>query len=707
MKSFILQCLMLTLLLCTQSPLAQSNATFEQHKQSVIDARSQGDMDRADRLAKTFLDSAINADSVAWHAQALYEQARNAMERNNYDLSSTLLNNSIELFQDTGQRKQLGDAYRQLGLTYRYQANYSTALEYIYLAMQIYQEVEDKSAISSAHNSIGIVMEKMGQLEEASEAHNQALKLYYELGNEEGIASALYNIGDIYRSMGDFEKALPYLQDALKMDLAAGDPKNIAYSYNKIGFLFIEIGDHAQAREYLNEALALFKQIQAPRDTDWALTSIAELELTLDNIDKAQEIIEGVIQRAIENGYNSLLVDAYYIAVRIALKRGEFDQALSLIEKGIEQALINDEIGQQLEFEELRVEALVAKDAIQEAFDALKRQKALDDILLNSQRVDTIARMQAQSDFVAQAQRIKILENEKALQQAAREKEQLSVRLWGISIAATCVVLFLFYGRFNQRRLNRQLSQQVKQRTQQLVDKNTELTQAYKVMESISMTDKLTGIKNRHFLERFIDDDIAQSVRLYQDWHQNRSAKPSHADIVFFLLDLDNFKDVNDQYGHVVGDQVLQECVSRMQRVFRQSDYLVRWGGEEFVAIARFIDRESAPILAERMLEEINATPFSFGQDIILNLTCSIGYCWLATSHTKHQSDWQNTLAIADACAYTIKYSGKNGWLGIEDLNEDTEIVQDITQAALKSWYQNENVVMRSSKPFEHLNMDP
>ena len=98
----------------------------------------------------------------------------------------SLLNESIELFQSVGERKRLGDAYRQLGVTYRYQSNYPTALEYIYLAMQIYQELEDKSAISSAYNSIGIVMEMMGQLEEASEAHNNALQLHYELNNQQG-----------------------------------------------------------------------------------------------------------------------------------------------------------------------------------------------------------------------------------------------------------------------------------------------------------------------------------------------------------------------------------------------------------------------------------------------------------------------------------------------------------------------------------------
>ena len=698
MKKTFYFCAILLFCLLTGKVVAQAELSQEQKLQKDVEqARNQGDMARADQLAKELLLLTDESDSIEWRAEALYEQARNAMERNNYEQSTTLLNQSIALFQDTAQRKRLADAYRQLGLTYRYQSNYPTALEYIYLAMQIYQEVDDKSAISSTYNSIGLVMEKMGQLEEASKAHNQALKLHYELNNEQGIASALYNIGDIYRSMGDYEKALPYLQDALKMDLAAGDPKYIAYSYNKIGFMLIQSGDLVQSRDYLYKALELFKQIEAPRDTDWALTSIAELELVSGNIDLAHELINGVIKRAVANNYNSLLVDAYHVAARIALQQNELEPALKLIDKGIEQAVANDEVGQQVQFEELRVKILIAKDAIQEAFDALKRQQALDAQILNSRRVDTIARMQAQSDFVAQAQRIKLLENEKMLQQATLEREQLSLRLWLISISASCVVLLLGYSRFNQRRLNRLLAEQVKQRTQQLEDKNSELIQAYEDMESISMTDKLTGIKNRRYLERFIEDDIARSIRLYQDWNTDKASKPVQADIIFFLIDLDNFKDVNDQYGHVVGDKVLQECVVRMQKVFRQSDYLVRWGGEEFVAVARFTDRDSAPLVAQRMVEEIKNSPFSIGPDIDLNLTCSIGYCCFASSHDDHAPTWQSTLAIADACAYVIKFSGKDGWLGVESLSQDLDLSTDVSTTNLHSWNNSGDIVIHSS----------
>jgi two-component system cell cycle response regulator len=144
--------------------IAQGASSAEQTLQSSLQhARNQGDMTLADSLAAELLELAKKNADPSLQAEAFYELARNSMERNKYDESAELLNQSIELFQSVGERKRLGDAYRQLGLTFRYQSNYSTALEYIYLAMQIYQDIGDKQAISSTYNSIGIVMEKMGQ----------------------------------------------------------------------------------------------------------------------------------------------------------------------------------------------------------------------------------------------------------------------------------------------------------------------------------------------------------------------------------------------------------------------------------------------------------------------------------------------------------------------------------------------------------------
>ena len=102
-----------------------------------------------------------------------------------------------------------------------------------------------------------------------------------------------------------------------------------------------------------------------------------------------------------------------------------------------------------------------------------------------------------------------------------------------------------------------------------------ELKHANEVLEESSTTDPLTGIRNRRFFSATIQRDVAQSVRAYAEGNDL-----SERDLVFYLIDLDNFKRVNDPHGHDAGDRVLIEAARRISSAIRNCDLLVRWGGE-------------------------------------------------------------------------------------------------------------------------------
>ena len=87
------------------------------------------------------------------------------------------------------------------------------------------------------------------------------------------------------------------------------------------------------------------------------------------------------------------------------------------------------------------------------------------------------------------------------------------------------------------------------------------------------------------------------------------------AELVVFLIDIDHFKSVNDAHGHDAGDAVLVQMAARLRSVFRGSDHLVRWGGEEFLVVASDTPRERAPELAERMRRAVADTAFSAGSE--------------------------------------------------------------------------------------------
>ena len=666
--------LVFVLLSFTTGTYSQSSDDLTELADRVSQARLQGDMQLADALALQLKTAAEQQNSQTMVAEALFQQGRNAMERNQYEEAQARLNDALSIYQDTGQQLQQAHTYRQIGLTYRYQSNYTVALEYVYLAMQIYEQSGSEQDISNGHNSVGVILEKMGQFEEAVLAHQKALEINYKLGDQSGIASALYNLGDIRRTMGDYQLALDYFKDALAIDQTSGNLKDIAYSHNKLATVYNELGDQSQAREHILEALALFRQIQAPRDEDWALTILAEIELESGNLIEAQAHIDGVIERAINAKYNSLLVDAYITATRIAIAQERFSDALELIEAGLDQARLNEEQAMLAQFEELRVQVHINNNAMEQAFEALQRQKQLEDKILNDKRLESIAKLQAQSEFVRRAHQIELLEKEKSLQQSMLNQQKLNRNFWITVIIAFFCVLLLLYGRLIQARTNRKLEREVEKRTQQLTDINEQLNLAYKEMETISVTDKLTGIHNRRFLEQQINADLEQTKRAYYNWLNKGAARPKQQDIIVFIIDFDNFKMVNDNYGHHVGDGVLVQMAKRMSEVFRDSDYIVRWGGEEFVAVARFVNREDATSLASRMLEAVNQIPFDMGNSNIAKQTCSIGFAAypLSTENDKTLS-WDSLLSLADAALYKVKTSGKDGWMGVLESNHCPE----------------------------------
>src|SRR5262249_12428773 len=148
-----------------------------------------------------------------------------------------------------------------------------------------------------------------------------------------------------------------------------------------------------------------------------------------------------------------------------------------------------------------------------------------------------------------------------------------------------------------------------------------DLREANARIEAASLTDPLTGLSNRRFLEQAIGADVELSARR----HPEGAPPLPRSDLVFLLVDLDHFKRVNDTHGHAAGDAVLRATASVIRECLRASDYAVRWGGEEFLVVARFVDRVEAPLIAEKIRAGIAARPVAVEGGATLALTCSIG----------------------------------------------------------------------------------
>ncbi|HET8901642.1 MAG TPA: GGDEF domain-containing protein, partial [Holophagaceae bacterium] len=179
-------------------------------------------------------------------------------------------------------------------------------------------------------------------------------------------------------------------------------------------------------------------------------------------------------------------------------------------------------------------------------------------------------------------------------------------------------------------------------------------------LKDLSLQDTLTGLRNRRFLMEFMGPE---SERILRSWAPDSAVEQS---LAIVMLDLDHFKQVNDTHGHAAGDAVLQQLSVLLTDALRRHDLVIRWGGEEFVLVARGADRGYALTLAERIREKVAAHTFSLPDGKQLKKTCSIGYSLYPFS--TEQPDllgWEQVLSLADAALYRAKATGRNRALGV------------------------------------------
>jgi diguanylate cyclase (GGDEF)-like protein len=206
---------------------------------------------------------------------------------------------------------------------------------------------------------------------------------------------------------------------------------------------------------------------------------------------------------------------------------------------------------------------------------------------------------------------------------------------------------------------------------------NEELKRTNNVLEEASLTDALTGVRNRRYFLATIEGDVNHTLRSYTDKRDQQTR-----DLVFYLIDADNFKEVNDRYGHDVGDTVLVEMSRRISSAIRHSDVLVRWGGEEFLILSRYTDRREAKTLSARVLAAVGNTPFVLASpNETICRTCSIGWAafpWLP-NHPE-VVDYERVLNLADRALREAKKAGKNRAVGL--LPAGDELVPTVSEMA-------------------------
>jgi len=506
------------------------------------------------------------------------------------------------------------EALNNIGVGYYYLGSYNLAIENFTNALEIFNDLEDKPGIAKSYNNLGIVYRKLGKYDLALEYNFKSLNIEESLDNKKGFAESTCNIGNIYFEMSNYSKALDHYQDCLIIYEDLNDTEGLADILNNIGIVYDEEGKYDIALDYYLNSLEFEKQLSNKTGIATTSNNIGISYYNIGLYDKALDYLNRSLMLTLEIGEKYGIANSYLNIGKLHLAIEDYTNAINLLNKGLY-------VSSQIEARDLLMaiyrvlsEVYSKMNNFSEALDNYKLYVSHSESLLENNQDDLL-------DFQTQFE----------LQKKEREFDDLfnKNKIYLIVIQILVVIIFLiiaFIILTNNRFRSRYIREQEEINNQ---------------LRELAQTDPLTNLANRRGMLKKIQHEK------YRFERNNRSFS-------IIMCDIDGFKNVNDKFGHDVGDFVLSSISNLFLSMLRKQDMVGRWGGEEFIMLLPETDLMSGKELAEKMRKKIEENVFYYkGNNIWITVTLGVA------SFNKIE-DIQETIQKADEALYEGKSQGKN-----------------------------------------------
>lgn len=447
-----------------------------------------------------------------------------------------------------------------------------------------------------------------GNLLDAMRAAVGAGDVFKVCGSRGGACDALIRIGNVLRTAGDHGYALTTLEQAEEMARELGGSLRIAQVVRNVGVSCSLLGRHQQALSCLNEARALL-------GPDGDLTERLNAELSLCNALSRQAQTEAE-RLALIDRWRELADDCARTGhARLeAMARG--NEAITLMEAGRASEAVDPLLALLDRYRELgmRPNEAICQNQLGRCFeaggDAARAREHFRTALGLLRDGGSLDELQEALEGLSRAE--EALGHLAAALAALREVRTIDARKSDEAARSSVAQREL---RIELARLNSQWAQEAAQ-------------------------DPLTGLGNRRAIDRWFEEFLPRAER--------------GEAMALLLLDLDHFKEVNDRYGHRVGDAVLKRVASVIRRHCRSRDLAVRYGGEEFLLALAGARRAEAAEIGQRLRESVARENWNELQPG-LAVTVSIG-----VTDASEAGDAAGLLGLADRRLYAAKYAGRN-----------------------------------------------
>jgi diguanylate cyclase (GGDEF)-like protein len=509
---------------------------------------------------------------------------------------------------------------------------------------------------------------------------------------------ATISSGESYAEDGNFPTALTKMQAAATLARQSGNPLFTVMALNALAYLYNQMREHAKAFEVLDEAYRAAAELNSPGRL--AILKTTEYGVAIDSgqVQRGLKALLAALDLAHRINAGPMIATTYVNLSDCYLKQHDYRNALAAAQRALEQARLNKNeqtmatarvnigqvylaMGRLAEGKKFIEEGMTWYEktghkpdlqvVLTEYGDALERagdfaaavnvyhsERKLSNELFEKRRQKAMLELQEKYEADKRQRQITLLRQENQVKSTEIDNRRLQQRVWwllALVFALSAVIVYFLY-------------RKVRQANAQLEEKNQELKQQ-------SARDPLTALYNRRHFQEFMrgHQEIAQS-----------SANDEMVSALY-LMDVDHFKHINDTYGHGAGDAVLREISDALREILRETDMIVRWGGEEFLAFLPAVKRSSLDDVARRLLSGIPARSIDY-QGTRLSVNVSIGFAPFPLAPGGKSMSWERAVNLVDMALYLAKGHGRNRAYGVQGFAHDTgmtmeEIEQDIEAA--------------------------
>lgn len=457
----------------------------------------------------------------------------------------------------------------------------------------------------------------------------KAVEIFETYNSKQPLANTYNNLSVLYIRLKNFQEALKFNIKAHDLNEELNNRKLMAILQSNRGYIYGELGqlDKELAALEIASAMAIeldMKKLLVTTNNNYSDILFKNGDY-LHAKDKAQLALKGALADNDVNAINIAKVNIGQADIRL----GNTKQGFILLREALVGFENTKEAGAIIEMYKVFSDSFVFLKDYVNAYDWQKKHFEAQTSFLFNKRDSQIAKIQEEYSAKEREQQIISLQKENELSALRIDTKNLQRNFALVVLIASLAIILLIYNRYSySKRLNKSLYK-----------KNLKLS-------DVSMRDSLTGLFNR----RFISKEYIESLNKL-DFNETK--------IALLMVDIDHFKLVNDTYGHDIGDLILKEFSSRLERVFRENDQVIRWGGEEFLIIAKISCVNGITQVVNRLLMKITASHFLKHSEHPMSITASVGICMYPYIET-NDVIWEQAIHHADKALYEAKNNGRN-----------------------------------------------